>query len=61
MAIQIRGMTPLLAVFDMATSLRFYCDVLGFQIAQTDSGAGDKNHADDGTSQTGHAANDQHA
>jgi len=32
----IQGMTPLLQVFDMATSLRFYCDVLGFEIVQTD-------------------------
>lgn len=33
----IHGMTPLLQVFDMATSLKFYCEVLGFQIVQTDS------------------------
>ena len=33
----IQGMTPLLQVFDMATSLKFYCEVLGFQIVQTDS------------------------
>ena len=44
MAIQIRGMTPLLAVFDMETSLRFYCDVLGFEIAQTDSNTTPRNH-----------------
>ena len=31
MAVDIKGMTPLLQVFDMATSLKFYCDVLGFQ------------------------------
>lgn len=26
------GLTPLLGVFDMPTSLRFYCDLLGFEI-----------------------------
>lgn len=29
MSMDIRGMTPLLQVFDMARSLKFYCDVLG--------------------------------
>jgi catechol 2,3-dioxygenase-like lactoylglutathione lyase family enzyme len=37
MNIDLRGMTPLLQVFDMSTSLKFYCDVLGFEIVQTDS------------------------
>ena len=32
MAIDVRGMTPLLEVFDMPTSLRFYRDVLGFEV-----------------------------
>lgn len=32
MAIQISGPCPLLEVFDMPTSLRFYCDVLGLQV-----------------------------
>lgn len=32
MAIDIRGMTPLIQVFDMPTSLAFYCDVLGFEV-----------------------------
>ena len=36
MAIDIRGMTPLLQVFDMPTSVAFYCDVLGFEIATSD-------------------------
>ena len=36
MTIAIDGMTPLLQVFDMPTSLHFYCDVLGFEIVQTD-------------------------
>ena len=44
MAVQIRGMTPLLQVFDMATSLRFYCDVLGFKIVQTDANTTAPNH-----------------
>jgi len=38
------GMTPLLQVFDMATSLRFYCDVLGFQIVTTDPNTAAPNH-----------------
>jgi glyoxylase I family protein len=28
----IRGVAPLLGVFDMPTSLRFYRDVLGFEV-----------------------------
>jgi len=36
MAIVIRGLTPLLQVFDMPASIVFYCDVLGFQIVSTD-------------------------
>ena len=40
MAIEIRGMTPLINVFEMPTSLRFYRDVLGFEVV-TDSGNGD--------------------
>src|SRR5947209_15501701 len=37
MAIEIQGMTPLFQVFDMASSLKFYCGVLGFEIVQTDN------------------------
>jgi glyoxylase I family protein len=44
MPIDLRGMTPLLQVFDMATSLKFYCDVLGFNILQTDSNTTAPNH-----------------
>lgn len=44
MALDIKGMTPLLQVFDMATSLRFYCDVLGFEIAAADSNTVAPNH-----------------
>ena len=36
MGIDVRGLTPLLQVFDMPTSLRFYCDILGFKVVQTD-------------------------
>ncbi len=40
----IHGMTPLLQVFDMATSLKFYCDILGFEILQTDGNTTAPNH-----------------
>jgi catechol 2,3-dioxygenase-like lactoylglutathione lyase family enzyme len=33
MPIPIKGLGPLLQVFDMSTSLAFYCDVLGFEVA----------------------------
>jgi len=36
MGIDVRGLAPLLQVFDMPTSLRFYCDALGFEIVATD-------------------------
>jgi glyoxylase I family protein len=36
MPIDIRGMTPLLQVFDMPTSIKFYCESLGFEIVTTD-------------------------
>ncbi len=35
MPIDIRGQCPLLSVFDMPTSIQFYCDVLGFAIVST--------------------------
>jgi catechol 2,3-dioxygenase-like lactoylglutathione lyase family enzyme len=44
MSLEIRGMTPLLQVFDMAKSLKFYCDVLGFEIVQADSNTEAPNH-----------------
>jgi catechol 2,3-dioxygenase-like lactoylglutathione lyase family enzyme len=31
--IEIRGLCPLLQVFDMPLSVRFYCEVLGFEIS----------------------------
>lgn len=36
MAIDIRGLAPLLSVFDMPSSIKFYCDGLGFEIVGTD-------------------------
>lgn len=44
MAVAIKGMTPLLQVFDMATSLKFYCDVLGFEIVMSDANTSAPNH-----------------
>jgi glyoxylase I family protein len=35
MTIDIRGVCPLLQVFDMQRSLRFYSDVLGFEVTQS--------------------------
>jgi glyoxylase I family protein len=35
MAFEVRGLTPLLQVYDMTTSLRFYRDVLGFEVMTT--------------------------
>lgn len=34
--IDIRGMAPLLSVFDMPKSVSFYCDKLGFQVVGSD-------------------------
>ena len=36
MAIDVRGMTPLLQVYDMPTSIQFYCEALGFEVITTD-------------------------
>jgi catechol 2,3-dioxygenase-like lactoylglutathione lyase family enzyme len=35
MAIELKGVTPLLQVYDMPTSLRFYRDLLGFKLINT--------------------------
>ena len=35
MGLEIRGMAPLLQVFDMPTSIAFYRDVLGFEVVST--------------------------
>lgn len=40
MTINLQGMAPLLQVFDMPTSLKFYNDILGFKVVQS-SGHGD--------------------
>ena len=37
MTIDIRGVCPLLQVFDMQRSLRFYSDVLGFEVTRSSS------------------------
>ncbi len=46
MAIDARGLTPLLGVYDMPTSVRFYRDVLGFEVAMSSPnlGAPDQHH-----------------
>ena len=41
MGIEIKGLCPLIQVFDMPRSLRFYHDILGFEIVN-DSGKGDE-------------------
>lgn len=41
MAIQVRGMAPLLQVYDMPTSIRFYRDTLGFAIVRTSPAMGE--------------------
>ena len=41
MEIEVRGLSPLLEVFDMPTSLAFYRDKLGFRVTG-DSGQGDE-------------------
>ena len=35
MALDIHGIAPLLQVFDMPVAVRFYRDVLGFELVQT--------------------------
>ncbi len=37
--LSIQGMAPLLLVFDMPSSIRFYCDLLGFEVVKS-SGEG---------------------
>lgn len=41
MAIRVLGLTPLLQVYDMPTSIRFYRDVLGFEVIDTSSQLGE--------------------
>lgn len=42
MSIEVRGVCALLQVFDMPASVRFYRDVLGFEVVQTSPRAGDQ-------------------
>jgi catechol 2,3-dioxygenase-like lactoylglutathione lyase family enzyme len=42
MSIQVSGVCALLQVFDMPTSVRFYRDVLGFEIVERSEGNGDQ-------------------
>lgn len=42
MSIEVRGVCALLQVFDMPASVRFYRDVLGFEIVQTSKREGDQ-------------------
>jgi catechol 2,3-dioxygenase-like lactoylglutathione lyase family enzyme len=42
MSIDVRGVCVLLQVFDMPTSVRFYRDVLGFEVVQTSPREGDQ-------------------
>lgn len=39
MAIEVRGVCGLIQVFDMPTALRFYRDVIGFEVVQTSNPA----------------------
>ena len=39
MTVEVRGVCTLLLVFDMRTSLKFYRDVLGFEIVATSDDA----------------------
>jgi glyoxylase I family protein len=41
MGIETRGMAPLLQVFDMPASIRFYRDLLGFEVAATSKPQGE--------------------
>ena len=42
MSIEVRGVCPLLQVFDMPTSVRFYRDVLGFPVVSSSPRRGDQ-------------------
>jgi glyoxylase I family protein len=42
MPIEIRGLTTLLQVFDMPTSIAFYRDVLGFEVISTSNPGSDR-------------------
>jgi catechol 2,3-dioxygenase-like lactoylglutathione lyase family enzyme len=40
MTIAVRGLAPLLLIFDMPTSIAFYCDILGFELVSRSPGFG---------------------
>ena len=40
MALDLRGVTPLIQVYDMPTSIRFYRDSLGFEVVNTSPARG---------------------
>ncbi len=40
MGIEMRGLCPLIQVFDLETSLGFYCELLGFEVVQKAPGGG---------------------
>jgi catechol 2,3-dioxygenase-like lactoylglutathione lyase family enzyme len=42
MSIEVRGVCALLQVFDMPASVRFYRDVLGFEVVQSSAREGDQ-------------------
>jgi len=42
MALDVRGLCPLLQVYDMPTSVRFYRDTLGFELVSTSPNLGDE-------------------
>lgn len=42
MPIEVTGVTALLQVFDMPTSVRFYRDMLGFEVVETSAREGDQ-------------------
>ena len=44
MALDLRGMTPLLQVYDMPTSMDFYCKTLGFEVVTVDDPNKAPNH-----------------
>ena len=41
MAFEVRGLAPLLQVYDMPTSVRFYRDQLGFEVVTTSPAMGE--------------------
>ena len=44
MALNLKGMCPLLQVYDMPTSMKFYCETLGFEVVTVDDPKKAPNH-----------------